>query len=310
MEEIAKCKMFRSIYENGKGIFGGPHCVEFDVKNSEFHIKIEQCIDREIIVTAKEDVSIFDLFALHSKVERLLMLLDGRFFPLVDIKLTDSSSTSDAKLELHKVNLMANRLSYFASADFCSYEHDKLIEFEAVINSELFERWERLLDELDVVHQMYLYSLSDSKVTVDVKCAFLIELAEPLIEIVKEHTKFFSSLNPGERGTTLKNCIDALITKYGEEIFAREISSAYDKFLTTMVNSRVKIMHIKRRQRGISFNGSESILYTLKMSLLYRRVLFEILGIKEVEYKEKLLKNISGIDKWNDTLDKFLLRLS
>lgn len=38
MEEIAKCKMFRSIYENGKGIFGGPHCVEFDVKNSEFHI--------------------------------------------------------------------------------------------------------------------------------------------------------------------------------------------------------------------------------------------------------------------------------
>ena len=252
MEELAKCKMLKAIYENEKGIFGGPHCIEFNVKNSEFHIKVEQCIDREIIVTAKDDVSIFDLFAMHSKVEKLLMLLDGRFFSLVDIKLTDSNSTSDVKLKLYKEDLMASRLSYFVSADFCSYENDQLIEFETVINSELYDRWERLLDELDVVHQMYLYSLSDSKVTVDVKCAFLIELAEPLIEIVKENTKFFSSLNPGERGTTLKNCIDALITKYGEEIFAKEISCSYEKFLTTMVNSRVKIMHIKGSREGLA----------------------------------------------------------
>lgn len=65
---------------------------------------------------------------------------------------------------------------------------------------------------------MYLYSLSNNGVTVDVKCAFLIELAEPLIEIVKEHTNFFSSLQPGPRGASLKNCLDALITKYGFDI--------------------------------------------------------------------------------------------
>ena len=45
---------------------------------------------------------------------------------------------------------------------------------------------------------------------IDIKCAFLIELAEPLVEIVKNHTNCFSSLNPGNRGTTLKICLEEL----------------------------------------------------------------------------------------------------
>ena len=132
---------------------------------------------------------------------------------------------------------------------------DKLIEFDAVLTKELFCKWEQLLEELDVVHQMYLYSLSDSRITVDVKCAFLIELAEPLVEIIKSRTDYFSELTPGERGTTLKKCLDALIKKYGTEIFAKELSNNYEQFLSTMVNSRVRIMHIKREQNGLHFNG-------------------------------------------------------
>lgn len=76
----------------------------------------------------------------------------------------------------------------------------------------------------------------------------LIELAEPLVEIVKKHTNFYASLTPGARGTSLKNCLDALITKYGVDIFERELSNDYEKFLSALVNSRVRIMHIKREQ--------------------------------------------------------------
>lgn len=156
---------------------------------------------------------------------------------------------------------------------------------------------------------MFARKVSDSKMPIDAKCAFLIELAEPLVEIVKAHTHFYSSLNPGERGTSLKMCVDALISKYGTDIFAMEITSKYDKFLQTIVNSRVRIMHIKRQQKGLFLNGPESVLYAQKMALLYRKILFEILDIDEDTYKENMQSLIDSLDKWNDIQEKFLAKL-
>lgn len=146
--------------------------------------------------------------------------------------------------------------------------------------------------------------------TADVKCAFMIELSEPLIEIVKEHTSFFSSLIPGTHNTSLKNYLDALITKYGVEIFQRELSNSYEQFLSAIVNSRVRIMHIKREQKGRYFNGEESVLCVLKISLLYRRIMFELLDIEEGNYKVALSRSVSSINKRNDVLEKFLGELS
>ena len=210
---------------------------------------------------------------------------------------------------MYEKQFMRKRLSYFSSADFCSY-NDKMIEFDSIITSKMFCKWENLLDELDVVHQVYLYSLSDNKMPIDIKCAFLIELAEPLVEIVKNHTNCFSSLNPGNRGTTLKICLEELIKKYGEDIFKNELSNSRENFLSALVNSRVRIMHIKREQKGVYFNGTESILYILKMSLLYRKILFELLNIKEVSYIDRLRKRVLELDEWNDTLNNFLIKIS
>ena len=57
------------------------------------------------------------------------------------------------------------------------------------------------------------------------------------------------------------------------------------------------------------FNGSESVLYAMKMSLLYRKIIFEILNINEKDYKERLGNNISRLDNWNDILKKFLEKI-
>ena len=103
--------------------------------------------------------------------------------------------------------------------------------------------------------------------------------------------------------------MDALISKYGVDIFRSELSDDYEKILAVMVNSRVRIMHIKRKQRGMYFNGSESVLYAMKMSLLYRKIIFEILNINEKDYKERLGNNISRLDNWNDILKKFLEKI-
>ena len=103
--------------------------------------------------------------------------------------------------------------------------------------------------------------------------------------------------------------VKALIEEYGKDIFEREMEANEKEFLSTVINSRVRIMHIKRNQKIKYFDGNESVLYILKLSLLYRRILLEILGVEKQVYVDKLRKCVSRLNRWNDTLDKFLLRL-
>ena len=308
MEKLAKCKVLIGTYINDNIILGGPHVAEFETRDNKFFIKIEQCGYRKISIKASEETSVFELYGVFTKIERLLMIFDGQFLKLKNLEFTDSSETENSMLKSVGNNLMHQRLSYFKSADLVSYKVDKLLEFEEVLNSDLYDKWEHLLEELDIAHQMYLYAMGDTKITVDVKCAFLIELAETLVEILKVYTNSFQKLKPGD-GTSLKACVKALIEEYGKDIFEREMEANEKEFLSTVINSRVRIMHIKRNQKIKYFDGNESVLYILKLSLLYRRILLEILGVEKQVYVDKLRKCVSRLNRWNDTLDKFFLRL-
>lgn len=88
------------------------------------------------------------------------------------------------------------------------------------------------------------------------------------------------------------------------------ITESKRKPLDHKARQRVRIMHIKREQKGAFFNGNESVLYMLKMNLLYRRIMFEVLGIDEAIYKNSLLKCVSRLDEWNGILKGFLSKLS
>ena len=308
MEKLAKCKIVIGTYINDNIILGGPHVAEFETRDNKFFIKIEQFGYRKISIKASEETSVFELYGVFTKIERLLMIFDGQFLNLENLEFTDSSDTEKSMLKSVGNNLMHQRLSYFKSSDLVSYKVDKLLEFEEVLNSDLYDKWEQLLEELDIAHQMYLYAMGDTKITVDVKCAFLIELAETLVEVLKVYTNSFQKLKPGN-GTSLKACVKALIEEYGKDIFEREMEANEKEFLSTVINSRVRIMHIKRNQKIKYFDGNESVLYILKLSLLYRRILLEILGVEKQVYVDKLRKCVSRLNRWNDTLDKFLLRL-
>ena len=308
MEKLAKCKVLIGTYINDNIILGGPHVAEIETHDNKFFIKIEQCGYRKISIKALEETSVFELYGVFTKIERLLMIFDGQFLNLENLEFTDSSDTEKSMLKSVGNNLMHQRLSYFKSSDLVSYKVDKLLEFEEVLNSDLYDKWEQLLEELDIAHQMYLYAMGDTKITVDVKCAFLIELAETLVEVLKVYTNSFQKLKPGN-GTSLKACVKALIEEYGKDIFEREMEANEKEFLSTVINSRVRIMHIKRNQKIKYFDGNESVLYILKLSLLYRRILLEILGVEKQVYVDNLRKCVSRLNRWNDTLDKFLLRL-
>ena len=308
MEKLAKCKIVIGTYINDNIILGGPHVAEFETSDNKFFIKVEQCGYRKISIKASEETSVFELYGVFTKIERLLMIFDGQFLNLENLEFTDSSDTEKSMLKSVGNNLMHQRLTYFKSADLVSYKVDKLLEFDEVLNTDLYDKWEQLLEELDIAHQMYLYAMGDTKITVDVKCAFLIELAETLVEVLKVYTNSFQKLEPGN-GTSLRACVKALIKEYGEDIFEKEMEANEKEFLSTVINSRVRIMHIKRNQKIKYFNGNESVLYILKLSLLYRRILLNILGVEEQMYVDKLQKCVSRLNRWNDTLDKLLLRL-
>ena len=235
-----------------------------------------------------------DLFYSFQPLEKLLMLFDGRFYPISDIK-SNNDSLDD---EHFKNKILSSRLRYFNSADICQYPVLKLIQFQDMLNEDIYTQWTELLDEMDIMYQSYLYSLSDNSMPRDINNAFIAEAAEPFVELVKDKTYYCKSLSPGERGTTLKMCIDSLITHFGEDIFSNELNNDYDKFLTKAVKSRVRIMHIKRFQDN-HFDGEDCIRYLWKFSLLYRRILLEILGIPYQQYCSQLKTAVNTIDKWN-----------
>ena len=187
--------------------------------------------------------------------------------------------------------------------DYFRYSFHKLINFSDIITPELYLKWETIIEELDMVHQTFLYTICNSKQPIDLKCAFLIELSEALVEIAKEHTNYFAELKPGPKATSLKDCISALIKQYGGIIFKAELNGKYDEILQAMVNSRVRIMHIKRKQKGKYFNSEESLLYIIKMHFLYRHIIFSLLDINASLYEDKLN---SCIEKWNNLNDVFL----
>lgn len=303
MELEHACKKLSAVYHEDGFAFGGPRKIEFEItRSTAIKIIFEQCYTRTITIVADDEVPVDELHSLFSRLERLLMMFDGRFYTLESLTLTDSISTSTSRLQNSVRHITNSRLSYFRSADFCKYNFNKLIEVHASLTVEIFEKWNALLEELDICHQMFLYSVCDNRLPIDINFAFLIEQAEPLVETIKSRKHIFASLTPGERGTSLKMCIDALITKYGMDIFQEELNDKYGNFLQQLVDSRVRIMHIKSKQPSkYLHNAKDIILYSAKMYLLYRRIVFELLELEESIYHNQLKNCIDAWDRWKKT---------
>ena len=79
----------------------GPVHIQFDIRKEQlFHVDIEQEVIRRIKISTDSDVSIFSLNAILSKIERLLMLLDGSFIQLKEMRFLES--------DVFKDNLLVN----------------------------------------------------------------------------------------------------------------------------------------------------------------------------------------------------------
>lgn len=82
-----------------------------------------------------------------------------------------------------------------------------------------------------------------------------------------------------------------------------------EQFAKILVDSRNRIAHIKSKQERRYLNGEESVLYLSKLSLLYRVILFDLLGMIEESYKGKLCRRTDALNQWQGIASNFLEEL-
>lgn len=306
MDISIKCNSLKAIYSVKNGILRCVLPYEFTIcQMPMIKVCIEEFGKRIITFNCEKEIEAKRLYALLQELERLLQVFDGVFLDLETIEIYGKESINSYNDLVE--HFKKQRLHYFSSANFISIFNDRLLKYEDILSAELFDKWEILLEELGVVNQMYLYATSSAGFTNDVKCAFLVELSESLMEIIQSEAIKLQR-NPNEKGK-LKPCLRTIINYYGKNLFRNEIEFDLEKILSCLVNTRVNIMHIKINQRKPALNGRESVLYAIKMSYLYRLVILEKLEINAVLYENNLIKRVGYIDGWNGIQEQLFNRL-
>ncbi|MCF0158885.1 MAG: hypothetical protein HUJ83_10290 [Veillonella sp.] len=304
---MASCNAVTIRQRPEKGILGGPLTCRFSVeyKGIIANIKLEQRIERITKITPVEDTDLGWYWSLFNILDMLFFLFDGEFYNIQKINIKgfhgDGRSLAD-----EKANFVDNRVSYYKSADFVKGSHSSFLNPLNHLNGIIFNKWVNIVEELDISVNIAFYSLSEMQLPIDGKIALLIEAFEPLADLAKKPLDF--SVEKGKRGnSTLAAIIETFISCYGGEIFNVErTNDGYKEFVKVAKDSRNRVMHAKSRQNRVYFSGEESVLYAIKFSYLYRRVLLEILGIDYSLYKTKLQDSVARWNSWEGVSCRFL----
>ena len=155
-----RCKTLTAIYKNEINTLKKLYEIDFLIHKS-VRIHIEQFTVRKIEIDFTSEQLVDDLIAVLTKVERLLMLFDGYFMNLISIEFQDSAGCVPPNLKECAEHFMRRRLAYFHSNKIL-FSSNYLLDFSKVLTPALYEKWKGILEDLDVAHQVYLYSLCDT----------------------------------------------------------------------------------------------------------------------------------------------------
>lgn len=287
------------------GILGGPFRCDFSITLNSvlYEISIEQMVIRKTIISTNESIELDDLIVIFNKLDILIMLGEGQFIPIEKAWIIKNGKSVESKELDSKI---AMRLNLFNSCDFTIGNHSKFLSFDQYIDDNVFLKWIKMLEELDIVHPMVLYSMADTGMPIDCKTAFIIESFESLAELIKKYNKSFAKPSYKRGESLLQECLCAIIKLYGEDIFQKEINTDLERFTYILKDSRNRMAHIKSKQGKYYLNGSESILYAVKLSFLYRHILLTLLEVDYNFYKSQITKLVNDWENWNGILEEFL----
>lgn len=287
------------IQTNDNGFFGGNSIVDFECEYGTMMCKFrfEKRLKREIRIGTEEKIECEELFKIEELIEQLLFLFDGRFFPIESVTLIDENENPGIYEKEVNENFYNKRLPIYNSSDICREPYMKLVDYKDINMRSVIGKWEKLSDELDIAFSMFLYCLSDIRMPVDCKITSIIEMAKPITELVEKYNSSYSVKRNKNDRLSLKLALESLIKNFGGEIFSKE-QADFDNFLKMLVNTRNTISHIKFFQGKDCLNGTQCVFYIAKLSILYRKIIFILLGFSEDIYDNNIQKAINAWDNW------------
>lgn len=291
------------------GFLGGPCNYDscFTYGGHEYRICIEQFGIRRISIACEKPVDCSLLLNIFESIEWLLMMFDGRFMTIKSMEIFDSEERSE-KYSTTIEKYLKGRLKLYNSADFCR-RNMKAIDFYKIDIVAILPKWMKLLDELKIVHPMLLYSVSDTGLPVDCKCATIIQVFEPLTELMKTNLSGYRVVpaRPANgKNSWLRRCLETAIRQYGSLIFEKELGNE-DKifnFTDQLKDCRHRIMHISSKQNKKYMSDTQNVLYAAKLFLLYRVIIFNLLGISKELYEQAINVIAKQWDDWYDFVNK------
>lgn len=159
--------------------------------------------------------------------------------------------------------------------------------------------WARVSDELDIAFNMLLYCLSDIHMPVDCKISSIIEMVKPFGEIVENNNRSFHiERNKYTKRIDLRIALKTVIKTFGSEIFYKELNGNFKDFLDILVNTRNKISHVKSLQDKACLDGVQCVFYIAKLSIMYRKIIFMLIGIDDTMYTNNIIKAVEALDNW------------
>lgn len=280
-----------------KGLLGGPKekHFTFSYKGVDYEIAVVQCGYREIDISSTNTLK--NLRHIFYSLDMLLMLFDGQFYPIKHV-MENEQDVTDC--------FQKRTLPSFKSADFMIGGGNVLIPFDSILSADLLGKWLSLREELDIIHNMLLYCTSSVQMPVDMKCAFMIESFLGVSELVNQSKEEFTLPSVPKGESKLNKHLMAVISHYGQDIFCEECKHNMEQFTQILTDSRNRIAHIKSKQNRYYLSSAECVLYLMKLSLLYRIVLLDLLGIPMECYTKNLLARVDVLNAHEGIMQNFL----
>ena len=284
------------------GILGGPFQKEFIVTDGgiDYTVSVEQMGVCKIEILSDAPCDTKSVLSIYYRMVSLLMLFDGEFYSIIEAREDGVDITA---------SMRKRELASYKSADFMRGAENALLNPFQPLSARLLDTWHILENDLDMVHKMFLYCVSSVEMPVDMKCAFLIETFIGLAELIASQRADFILPAVKKKESKLKKYLIAVIGRYGEEIFEAEQQCGIETLCGVFKESRNRIAHIKAKQGKLFLDGAESVLYLCKLSILYRIVLLDLLGIPHKLYESNVKNRVEVLNQWNGVLDNFIERL-
>lgn len=242
---------------------------------------------KEILLIAKQNEDYVKIAEILFELLRYENLLDGRFYVTNRLTLDGADITP----------IVQEWLPYYKSKK--AYTYICLIYDDSDEYKSLFLKWRNMCDELNIIHQMFLYASYSEDITPDVKLALMLQTFEPLadmlyakglISLEKQpyitksiqciHCNNEVSVQIKNRALFLSDRLQGIMDKYGLGIFDND---NVEELIRKAVNLRNKIVHLDMSNSD-TLSGEESGVYIYKFSLLYRNIILSELGLESSGY--------------------------